>query len=151
MTLSPQVTEVSLVLGGEAGQGLQTIGTVLARTAQAAGQHVLVTHEFMSRIRGGSNSTAVRIATTPVRATTDRIDVCVLLDADALPRLDVRQIDLGRRLRQHVGRGAHLVDERQDDRDRADAGGGNRGDIQEITAAGIGDLFVQQSRVFPGW
>ncbi|MDX9841411.1 MAG: 2-oxoacid:acceptor oxidoreductase subunit alpha, partial [Desulfobulbus sp.] len=79
--------EVSLVLGGEAGQGLQTIGTVLARTAQAAGVHVLVTHEFMSRIRGGSNSTAVRIANTQVRAATDRIDVCVLLDADSLPRL----------------------------------------------------------------
>ena len=87
MTHPPQATEYTLVLGGEAGQGLQTIGTVLARTAQAAGLHVLVTHEFMSRIRGGSNSTAVRIATTPVRATTDRIDVCVLLDADALPRL----------------------------------------------------------------
>ena len=87
MTLPPQVTEVSLVLGGEAGQGLQTIGTVLARTAQAAGQHVLVTHEFMSRIRGGSNSTAVRIGASPVRAATNRIDVCVLLDADALPRL----------------------------------------------------------------
>ncbi len=75
MTHPPQATEYTLVLGGEAGQGLQTIGTVLARTAQAAGLHVLVTHEFMSRIRGGSNSTAVRIATTPVRATTDRIDV----------------------------------------------------------------------------
>ena len=87
MTLPPQVTEVSLVLGGEAGQGLQTIGTVLARTAQSAGLHVLVTHEFMSRIRGGSNSTAVRIGASPVRAATNRIDVCVLLDADALPRL----------------------------------------------------------------
>lgn len=85
MTLPPQVTEVSLVLGGEAGQGLQTIGTVLARTAQAVGLHVLVTHEFMSRIRGGSNSTAVRIANTQVRAATDRIHVCVFLTRTPCP------------------------------------------------------------------
>ena len=87
MTHPPQATEYTLVLGGEAGQGLQTIGTVLARTAQAAGLHVLVTHEFMSRIRGGSNSTAVRIATTPVRATTDRSARWMVTTPEAAPLL----------------------------------------------------------------
>jgi len=79
--------EVNVVFGGEAGQGLQTIGLVLARTLLSGGLHVLVVNEFMSRIRGGSNSVTLRAAVDPVRAPTDRIDLCVLLDFDALARL----------------------------------------------------------------
>ena len=79
--------EVNVVLGGEAGQGLQTIGLVLARTLLSGGLHVLVVNEFMSRIRGGSNSITLRAAVDPVRALTDRIDLCILLDFDALARL----------------------------------------------------------------
>jgi 2-oxoglutarate ferredoxin oxidoreductase subunit alpha len=78
---------MNVVLGGEAGQGLQTIGLVLARTFLAGGLHVMVANEFMSRIRGGSNSVTLRAATEPVRALSDRIDCCVLFDHDALARL----------------------------------------------------------------
>ena len=84
---------MNVVLGGEAGQGLQTIGLVLARTFLAGGLHVLVVNEFMSRIRGGSNSVLLRAATGPVRAFTDRIDCCVLFDQEALPRLRGRYAD----------------------------------------------------------
>jgi len=79
--------EMNVVLGGEAGQGLQTIGLVLARTLIAGGLHVMVVNEFMSRIRGGSNSVTLRAATRPVRAFSDRIDCCVLFDEEALARL----------------------------------------------------------------
>ena len=44
-------------------------------------------NEFMSRIRGGSNSVTLRAGTRPVRALTDRVDLCILLDHDALARL----------------------------------------------------------------
>ena len=83
-------SETSLVLGGEAGQGLQTIAQILARMFVNGGLHVLAVSEFMSRIRGGSNSVTLRVATTPVRALTEKIDLCVLLDHDALPRLRSR-------------------------------------------------------------
>ncbi|BCA78254.1 2-oxoacid:acceptor oxidoreductase subunit alpha [Desulfuromonas sp. AOP6] len=75
--------EISIVLAGEAGQGIQTIETVLTRTLKAAGLHVFATKEFMSRIRGGSNSTTIRAASSPVRAYAEEIDLCVLLDGDA--------------------------------------------------------------------
>ena len=80
-------SEISLVLGGEAGQGLQTIAQILARMFLDGGLHVLAVSEFMSRIRGGSNSVTLRAAHAPVRALTGKIDLCVLLDRDALPRL----------------------------------------------------------------
>lgn len=82
--------EISLVLGGEAGQGLQTIAQILARMFMNGGLHVVAGSEFMSRIRGGSNSVTLRVAPTQVRAPSGKLDLCVLLDRDALPRLRSR-------------------------------------------------------------
>ena len=79
--------EISLVLGGEAGQGLQTIAQILARMFLNGGLHVVAESEFMSRIRGGSNSVTLRAAPTPVRALSGKLDLCFFLDRDALPRL----------------------------------------------------------------
>lgn len=75
------------MLCGEAGRGLQTIEQVLSRVFAAAGYHVFSTSELMSRIRGGSNSTMLRISAQLVMAPLDRIDLCVPLDKDALPHL----------------------------------------------------------------
>ena len=82
--------EINLVLGGEAGQGLQTIAQILARMFMNGGLQVVAASEFMSRIRGGSNSVTLRAAPTPVRALSGKLDLCVLLDRDALPRLRSR-------------------------------------------------------------
>jgi 2-oxoglutarate ferredoxin oxidoreductase subunit alpha len=79
--------EVVIVLGGEAGQGIQTLETILTRMLKAAGLHVFATKEYMSRVRGGSNSATIRAASGPVRAAVDRADICVLLDRDAHPWL----------------------------------------------------------------
>lgn len=83
-------SEITLTLGGEAGKGLQTVASTLARMFMNGGLHVLAVSEFMSRIRGGSNSITLRVSHQPVRALKEHIDVCVLLDKDALPRLRQR-------------------------------------------------------------
>lgn len=75
--------EVAIVLGGEAGQGIQTLETILTRMLKAAGLHVFATKEYMSRVRGGSNSASIRAASEPVRAHIERMDIGVLLDRDA--------------------------------------------------------------------
>jgi len=75
--------EISIVLVGGAGQGIKTIESVLTRTLKSADLYVFATKEFMSRIRGGSNSTSIRVAASPVRAYAEGIDLCVLLDSDA--------------------------------------------------------------------
>lgn len=80
-------SEITLVLGGEAGQGLQTIAQILARMFLNGGLHVLAVSEFMSRIRGGSNSITLRAAQRSVRALNEGVDLCVLFDREALSRL----------------------------------------------------------------
>ena len=44
----------------------------------------------MSRVRGGVNSTSIRISNTPVKAYVDRIDYLIPLNEDAIPHLKSR-------------------------------------------------------------
>ncbi|MBA7660129.1 hypothetical protein ES703_68128 [subsurface metagenome] len=45
---------VSIVLAGEAGQGIQTVEHILARVLKLSGYNVFSSKEYMSRIRGGN-------------------------------------------------------------------------------------------------
>ncbi|HEX3045023.1 MAG TPA: 2-oxoacid:acceptor oxidoreductase subunit alpha [Bacillota bacterium] len=78
---------ISIVLCGEAGQGIQTIEAFLTGLFKSAGYHIFATKEYMSRIRGGSNSTEIRISSRPVAAFTNQIDILIPLDREALPHL----------------------------------------------------------------
>ncbi|MBN1319732.1 MAG: 2-oxoacid:acceptor oxidoreductase subunit alpha [Thermoleophilia bacterium] len=75
--------DVSIVLCGPAGQGVQTAEQLMVATFRRAGLNVFATKEYMSRVRGGSNSTTIRISPERVRALTDRMDLFVPLDRDA--------------------------------------------------------------------
>ncbi|NIO15708.1 MAG: 2-oxoacid:acceptor oxidoreductase subunit alpha [Deltaproteobacteria bacterium] len=79
--------DVSVVIVGEAGQGIQTLETLLTWVLKDSGYHVFATKEFMSRVRGGSNSTSIRVAAHRVDAYVDRIDILIPLAADGIPRL----------------------------------------------------------------
>jgi 2-oxoglutarate ferredoxin oxidoreductase subunit alpha len=82
--------EISIVLAGAAGQGIQTVEEGVSRLAKQAGYHVFASKEYMSRIRGGSNSTQIRVASHPVAAPLDRIDLFIPLDEAALTRCTSR-------------------------------------------------------------
>jgi len=82
--------DISIVLCGEAGQGVQTVEQILSEIVPKAGFHVLSTKEYMSRIRGGSNSTQIRIAARPVGACVDRMNILVPLNHQALEHVASR-------------------------------------------------------------
>jgi len=86
-------TGISIVLAGQAGQGVQTVETLLIKAASSAGFHVFATKEYMSRIRGGMNTTSIRIADHAVAAPVDRIDLLVALDKGARQHLALRLSD----------------------------------------------------------
>ena len=69
--------EVSIVLGGAAGQGIQTVEEILTYALKKSGYHVYANKEYMSRIRGGINTTEIRVSSKPVRAFVKRIDILV--------------------------------------------------------------------------
>jgi len=81
---------LSIVLCGEAGLGIQTIEYLLTKLLKIEGYHVFATKEYMSRIRGGSNSSEIRVSSRRVAAYVDRIDLFIPLDKDAVPHLRKR-------------------------------------------------------------
>lgn len=79
---------ISIGLCGQAGQGIQTVEHLLTRIFKLAGYNVFATKEYMSRIRGGMNSTSIRIGSGPVRAAVSTIDILVPLNKGALQHVE---------------------------------------------------------------
>jgi 2-oxoglutarate ferredoxin oxidoreductase subunit alpha len=82
--------EVSVVLCGEAGQGIQTVEQILARYLKLSGFHVFATKEYMSRVRGGSNSTEIRISSKRASAYLDRIDILIPFHQGGIKHVEKR-------------------------------------------------------------
>jgi 2-oxoglutarate ferredoxin oxidoreductase subunit alpha len=85
--------DLSIVLSGEAGQGIQSIESMLTATLKRASYHVFATKEYMSRVRGGCNSTEIRISRGRAEARVGRIDILIPLTRDAIPHLRDRISD----------------------------------------------------------
>jgi 2-oxoglutarate ferredoxin oxidoreductase subunit alpha len=77
---------INFMVGGEAGQGVQTVGFVLAKTMARAGLHVFADQDYESRVRGGHNFYRIRAAETRVQAIAEKIDVLVAIDQASLER-----------------------------------------------------------------
>jgi len=79
-----ETVELSIKVGGAAGQGIQTIGAVLAKTFQRGGLYVFGVQHYYSRIRGGHNYFQMRISDEPVAAITEKVNMLIALDAASL-------------------------------------------------------------------
>jgi 2-oxoglutarate ferredoxin oxidoreductase subunit alpha len=82
--------DVSIVFAGPAGLGISTIEYLVPRILRKAGYNVYSTSEFMSRIRGGSNSTEIRVSSLKIATYVEKIDILVPLDAAALQHCEKR-------------------------------------------------------------
>jgi 2-oxoglutarate/2-oxoacid ferredoxin oxidoreductase subunit alpha len=79
--------DISMVFGGEAGQGLQTVTETLLRILKKSGYNVFSCTEYMSRIRGGCNTTEIRITDKNRTAYLGRIDMLFALSPLAVEHL----------------------------------------------------------------
>jgi len=89
---------LSILIGGAAGMGIDTLEKLLSDAFVRSGYYVYSSKEFMSRVRGGSNTTLIRIADAPLQAPCWAVDLFIALDALALthaaPRLTVQTVVL---------------------------------------------------------
>lgn len=74
------MTDINIIISGSAGQGIQTVGYILAKTASKTGYNVFSWQEYESRIRGGSNSYRIRISDYPINAPFVKADILLSLD-----------------------------------------------------------------------
>ncbi len=73
-----------IVIGGAAGQGLVTVGQLLCKSMIRAGYEVLVTQDYMSRVRGGHNTYNIRVGVEPLTGPTDACDILVALNQETV-------------------------------------------------------------------
>jgi len=78
--------DITLRIGGEAGQGLQFIGSALGKIFSRNGLHVFTHQDYMSRIRGGHNFYQIRVADTAVYASKKKIDILLALDETTIQK-----------------------------------------------------------------
>jgi len=82
--------DVNIVLCGEAGQGIDSISNFLTTLFKDEGYNIFATKEYMSRVRGGENSTTIRISSKPVEGYVNRIDILLPLDKESIDHVSKR-------------------------------------------------------------
>lgn len=71
---------MNIFIGGEAGQGLVTIGQLLGKALVRSGYFIGVTQSYQSRIRGGHNTFAIRVGVDEVDAPQEAVDLLIALN-----------------------------------------------------------------------
>jgi len=78
------LNSINIVIGGEAGQGLVTIGQLLAKSLTRNGYFIGVTQSYQSRVRGGHNTFIIRTGTEEILAPQEPIDLLIALDEQTI-------------------------------------------------------------------
>ena len=82
--LGVKFLDYTLRIGGEAGQGLATVGGALAQVFSKIGFHVFTHQDYMSRIRGGHNFYQIRFSDQKISASREMVDILLALDLNTI-------------------------------------------------------------------
>ncbi|WOO36297.1 2-oxoacid:acceptor oxidoreductase subunit alpha [Anaerocolumna sp. AGMB13020] len=74
----------NLLLGGAAGQGIDTTVAILEKLLKHSGYYIYTTRDFMSRVRGGHNFSMIRFGTEKINSHSDRIDGIIALNDETI-------------------------------------------------------------------
>lgn len=74
----------NILIGGEAGQGIETTATVLEKLLKASGYFVYATRDFMSRVRGGHNFTLIRFGTEIISSHSDALNGIIAMNNETI-------------------------------------------------------------------
>ena len=74
--------DITVKIGGEAGQGIQTVGDLISQVCHSAGCYLLSVNDFESRIRGGHSFLQIRVSDAPITAPSHRVALLVALNQE---------------------------------------------------------------------
>ncbi len=74
----------NLLIGGAAGQGMETLSHTLSKILQRRGYHLFTLQDYMSRVRGGHNFFQLRFSENPVKSHRDDLDGIIALNQETL-------------------------------------------------------------------
>lgn len=78
--------DLTIAIGGAAGQGIATPGDILARIFVRRGLHLNAYNAYQSIIRGGHIFLTLRTSDQPVRSFGDKLDILIPLNQDTMNR-----------------------------------------------------------------
>ena len=85
--------DVNFMIGGEAGQGVQSAGFLLAKSLNRCGYHVFADQDYESRIKGGHSFFRARVKDSNVNAIASLVDLLIALDKATI---DIHQKELAK-------------------------------------------------------
>jgi len=77
-------TDFNFLAGGEAGQGIQSVGAILAKSLSYGGYHIFADQDYESRVRGGHNFFRVRVCDREVLALSENLDILIALNRETI-------------------------------------------------------------------
>ncbi|MDA0734559.1 MAG: 2-oxoacid:acceptor oxidoreductase subunit alpha [Chloroflexi bacterium] len=84
--MAPGKYDLSIAIGGEAGQGIATPGDILARIFVRRGLHLNTYNAYQSIIRGGHIFLTVRISDQKIYSHGDKLDLLLCLNQNTMDR-----------------------------------------------------------------
>ena len=82
--------KVSILITGPAGLGIQTIENLICKIFKKACFNIFSTKEYMSRVRGGANTTTIIICERKINAFYENIDILLSLYKNGIGRIKDR-------------------------------------------------------------
>ncbi|MDF2804138.1 MAG: pyruvate flavodoxin/ferredoxin oxidoreductase domain protein [Anaerocolumna sp.] len=74
----------NILIGGAAGQGIDTTVAILERLLKRSGYFVFTIRDFMSRVRGGHNFSMIRFGNEIITSHSDRLDGIIALNDETV-------------------------------------------------------------------
>ena len=74
--------EVNILVGGAAGQGMDTVMNLLGKALVREGYELIYTKDYMSRVRGGHNFSRLRIGAGPPWTNVASVDILLALNEE---------------------------------------------------------------------
>jgi 2-oxoglutarate ferredoxin oxidoreductase subunit alpha len=87
--------DFNFIVGGEAGQGVQSVGFLLAKVFARGGYHIFADQDYESRVRGGHNFFRVRVSDSKVDAIAENVDILIALNMDSIELHQQEMVDQG--------------------------------------------------------
>ena len=76
--------DMNFMIGGEAGQGVQLAGLLLAKALARGGYYIFADQDYESRVRGGHNFFRVRVKDSRVGAIAEPVDMLIALNKESI-------------------------------------------------------------------
>ncbi|NLP35772.1 MAG: 2-oxoacid:acceptor oxidoreductase subunit alpha [Clostridiales bacterium] len=74
----------NILIGGAAGQGIDTTVTILEKLLKKSGYFVYTTRDVMSRVRGGHNFSTIRFGNEIIRSHSHQLDGIIALNSETI-------------------------------------------------------------------